>query len=79
MRASDTTRRCRAMAPRRVPALATTAVAAGEEGDNDANEGDDAVDDGGQDVADARDDCHDAVADGTEEVLDLYDIVSFLI
>jgi hypothetical protein len=48
-----------------------TAVAAGEEGDEDAEEGDDAVNDGGEDVANAGDDGHDGVSDGAEEALDL--------
>lgn len=52
-------------------ATTLAAVAAGEEGDDDAEEGDDAVDDGSQDATDAVNDSHDAASDGAESVTDL--------
>ncbi|EQL00277.1 hypothetical protein OCS_04011 [Ophiocordyceps sinensis CO18] len=57
------------MTPSRAPAL--PAVAAGEEGDDDAAEGDDAADDGLEDAADAADDGHDAAANGLQGGSDL--------
>lgn len=56
--------------PRAASALAT-AVATGEEGDEDVEEGGDAVDDGGQDAGDTVDNGHEDVADGSEQVLNL--------
>lgn len=56
--------------PRAAAALAS-AVAAGEEGDEDVEEGGDAVNNGRQDAGDAVDDGHQDVADGTEQVLNL--------
>jgi hypothetical protein len=53
--------------------LASAAVAAGQEGDDDAAEGDDAVDDGREDSANAADDGHDGVTDGPEEAGDARD------
>ena len=66
----DTTRRMVSASPRAASALAT-AVAAGEEGDEDVEEGGDAVDDGGQDAGDTVDNGHEDVADGSEQVLNL--------
>lgn len=48
-----------------------TAVATGEEGDEDVQEGDDSVDDGGQDGANAVDNGHQDAADGLEAALNL--------
>ena len=50
-----------------------TAVATGEEADEDAEEVDNAANDGVQDVANASDDGHDGVSDSAEEVLDLWE------
>ena len=49
----------------------STAVAAGEEADDDAAEADNARDDGLEDAADAGDNGHDAVTDRAEHALDL--------
>jgi len=46
-----------------------TAVAAGQEGDEDVEEGCDAVDDGSQDAGNAVDDGHETVADCSEDRL----------
>lgn len=53
-----------------------TAGAAGQEGDEDAEEGDDAVDDGVEDSTDAGDDGHDGVSDGAEEASDLKGVLA---
>lgn len=56
------------------PGLSTsllTAVAAGEESDENAEEGDDGVDEAVENAADATDDGHDAVSDGAEQASNL--------
>lgn len=47
-----------------------TAVATGEESNNDAAEADDGADDAGDDTADAVDDGHNTVSDGSKSRLD---------
>jgi hypothetical protein len=66
----DATRRV--MTTRPASTAAATAVAAGEEGDDDVKEGSDAVDDSGQHAGDAIDNGHQAVADGAQQVLNLF-------
>lgn len=48
-----------------------TAVAAGEEADDDAAEADDGADDGLEDAADTADDSHDCISNGLEARSDL--------
>lgn len=69
-RSDSTSSRCRVTRPA-TSATATTAIAAGQEADDDVAERDDAADNGVEDTSDARDDGSEAVANGPEDGLDL--------
>ena len=57
---------------------ATTAAAAGEAVDDDAEEGGDGVDEAAEDAGNAVDDCHDTGADGAEHALDLRRMLEYI-